>query len=54
VAEQFGGTYACSRAQHDRQALRALRADNILKPGQINFEDFTIEKENGRQRLILR
>jgi hypothetical protein len=40
--------------QHDRQVLRALGTDDVHKPWQIEFEHIAIQKQHGRQRLVLR
>ena len=40
--------------QHHRNVARASRPRNTLQPGQIDLQHMTVEKEAGRQRLVLR
>ncbi|OIQ84470.1 hypothetical protein GALL_336930 [mine drainage metagenome] len=41
-------------SQHRRQARRLLRPHDTVEPGQLRFQYLTIEKQDRRQRKILR
>jgi hypothetical protein len=40
--------------QHHRHALRALGARHVIQPRQIDRQHFLVQKQQGRQGLILR
>jgi hypothetical protein len=42
-----------SASQYDWEVLRALCALHALDPGQVLFQYFAIQEENGVQRLVL-
>jgi hypothetical protein len=39
--------------EHDGQAGRTLRSDDVVEPGELLFEDVAIEEENRAQGLVL-
>lgn len=40
--------------EHDRQAHRALRTRHAVQPRELNPEDLPVEKQQRRERLVLR
>jgi len=41
-------------SQDDGEPLAALGADHVVKPGHLELEDLTVEKQQGAQCLVLR
>ena len=41
-------------SQDDGEPLAALGADHVVKPGHLDLEDLTVEKQQGAQCLVLR